>query len=93
VERPVLDPTARAKAVALLVRELPYHMHARFLGALISLALGNRAETTAAYVPAAAAARQLLREAGLATDADLLDLQWDEVILDGARLRVQVARN
>ena len=79
--------------VALLLERLPYHLHAAFLGAIAAEAAGNREAADRAYAAAVVPARRLLRTAGYASDANLLDPAWDEVLLEAARLAVRARRS
>src|SRR5436853_6042669 len=46
-----MDPATRARAVAFLVAELPYHLHARFLAALVAMSMGDYARAGAVHGP------------------------------------------
>jgi hypothetical protein len=83
----------RARAIDYLTIELPYHLHVGFLSSLIAATLGDGDGARGGYARAAAAGRRLLRQGGFATELDVLELTWDEVILEAARLRVRAARN
>jgi hypothetical protein len=88
-----LDPATRARAVAFLVDQLPYHLHARFLAALVALSMGDYARAGAVHGPVAALGRQLLLRGGFATDQNVSDLAWDDLILDATRQRFRAARS
>ena len=89
---PRLDAATRARAVDFLAAELPYHLHARLLAALVAEALGDSVDGGRAYDRATGLARQLLLRGGFATEGDALDPWWDAVMLDGARARLRAAR-
>jgi len=59
--------------IALLCERLPYHLHATFLGALATKAAGSREAADRTYAATVGPARRLLRTAGHASDADLLN--------------------
>lgn len=89
----IRSTSTRARAIDYLAVEMPYHLHVGFLSSLIAATLGDGDGARSAYVRAAAAARRLLHRGGFATASDVLDLAWDEVILEAARVRVRAARN
>lgn len=88
-----MDTDTDRGPIALLCERLPYHLHATFLGALAAEAAGNREVADRAYAAAVVPARRLLRTAGYASDADVLNPAWDEILLEAARLTVRARRS